>query len=199
MIINKHLLIMKLEMMVDNLVNKFSNSGSNSVSYEKWAQLISAIAYKVVKKNIYEDGKEISSFYKDFEKLKELDFNRHIERRDRCVEGFLEGASGISIKGDTTTQVQFSTCYIIESIYFLRNFNIILPYSFLINLEQSLVSGSKTVTAVNGKISAGDSYTSVQKWLNEQGNEPLKSSDGDLVTFFEKIGRYVIQNFRVWK
>ena len=68
----------------------------------------------------------------------------------------------------------------------------------MINLEQSLVSGSKTVTAVNGKISAGGSYTSVQKWLNEQGSEPLKSPDGDLVTFFDNIGRYVIQNYRVW-
>ena len=43
-------------MIVDNLVNKLSKSGPNSVSYEKWAQLISAIACKVVKKNIYEDG-----------------------------------------------------------------------------------------------------------------------------------------------
>ena len=66
----------------------------------------------------------------------------------------------------------------------------------MINLEQSLVSGSKTVTAVNGKISAGRSYTSVQKWLN--GSEPLKSPDGNLVTFFDNIGRYVIQNYRVW-
>ena len=154
---------------------------------------------RLLRKTFYEDGKEISSFYKDFEKLKELDFNRYIEKRDRCVVGFLEGASGISIKGDTTTQIQFATCSIIESIYFLRNFNIVLPYSFLINLEQSLVSGSKTVTAVNGKISPGDSYTSVQKWLNEQGNEPLKLPDGDLVTFFDNIGRYVIQNYRVWK
>ena len=68
----------------------------------------------------------------------------------------------------------------------------------MINLEQSLVSGSKTVTAVNGKISAGGSYTLVQKWLNEQGSKPLKSPDGNLVTFFDNIGRYVIQNYRVW-
>ena len=161
----------ELETMVDNLLNKLSSSDPNSLSYEKWAQLISVIAYKVVNKNIYEDGKKISSVYKDFEKLKELDFNSYIEGRDRCVVGFLEGASGISIKGDTTTQIQFAACSIIESIYFLRNFNIILPYNFMINLEQSLVSGSKTVTAVNGKISAGGSYTSVQKWLNEQGSE----------------------------
>ena len=60
----------ELEMMVDNLLNKLSNSDPNSVSYEKWAQLISVIVYKVVNKNIYEDGKEISSVYKDFEKLK---------------------------------------------------------------------------------------------------------------------------------
>ena len=188
----------ELETMVDNLLNKLSSSDPNSLSYEKWAQLISVIAYKVVNKNIYEDGKEISNVYKDFEKLKELDFNSYIEGRDRCVVGFLEGASGISIKGDTTTQIQFAACSIIESIYFLRNFNIILPYSFLMNLEQFLVSGSKTVTAVNGKISVGGSYTSVQKWLNEQGSEPLKSPDGDLVTFFDNIGRYIIQNYRVW-
>ena len=69
---------------------------------------------------------------------------------------------------------------------------------FLINFEQSLVSISKTVTAVNGKISAGGSYTSVQKWLNEQGSEPLKLFDGILVTFFDNIRPYVIQNYRVW-
>ena len=69
---------------------------------------------------------------------------------------------------------------------------------FLINFEQSLVSISKTVTAVNGKISAGGSYTSVQKWLNEQGSEPLKLFDGILVTFVDNIGPYVIQNYRVW-
>ena len=69
---------------------------------------------------------------------------------------------------------------------------------FVINFEQSLVSISKTVTAVNGKISAGGSYTSVQKWLNEQGSEPLKLFDNILVTFFDNIGPYVIQNYRVW-
>ena len=69
---------------------------------------------------------------------------------------------------------------------------------FLINFEQSLVSISKTVTAVNGKISAGGSYPSVQKWLNEQGSEPLKLFDNILVTFFDNIGPYVIQNYRVW-
>ena len=46
-------------MMLDNLLNKLCNSDPNSVSYEKWAQLISVIVYKVVNKNIYEDGKEI--------------------------------------------------------------------------------------------------------------------------------------------
>ena len=108
---------------------------------------------RLLTKTFTKTGKKFS-VYKDFEKLKELDFNSYIEGRDRCVAGFLEGASGISIKGDTTTQIHFAACSIIESIYFLRNFNIILPYSFLINLEQSLVSVSKTVTAVNGKISA---------------------------------------------
>ena len=34
--------------------------------------------------------------------------------------------------------------------------------------------------------------------MNEQGSEPLKLPDGDLVTFFDNIGHYVIQNYRVW-
>ena len=143
-------------------------------------------------------GKKFLVFIKTLENKKSLTSIAIIEGRDRCVVGFLEGASGISIKGDTTTQIQFAVCSIIESICFLKNFHIILPYSFLINLEQSLVSESKTVTAVNGKISAKGSYTSVQKWLNKHGSEPLKSPDGNFVTFFNNIEHYVIQNYRVW-
>ena len=34
--------------------------------------------------------------------------------------------------------------------------------------------------------------------MNEQGSEPWKSPNGDLVTFFDNIGHYIIQNYRVW-
>ena len=43
-----------------------------------------------------------------------------------------------------------------------------------------------------------EAVTPVQKWLNEQGREPLKLFDGILVTFFNNIGCYIIQNYRVW-
>ena len=34
-------------------------------------------------------------------------------------------------------------------------------------------------------------------WLEEQVNEPLESPSGDLVTFFDNIGKYIISNYRV--
>ena len=53
----------ELEIMVNNLLNKLSSSDLNSVSYEKWAQLISVIAYKVVNKNM-NMGKKFLVFIK---------------------------------------------------------------------------------------------------------------------------------------
>ena len=53
----------ELEIMVNNLLNKLSSSDLNSVSYEKWVQLISVIACKVVNKNM-KMGKKFLVFIK---------------------------------------------------------------------------------------------------------------------------------------
>ena len=63
----------ELEMMVDNLLISFPTVIQTLIFCEKLSRLISVIAYKTVNKNIYEDGEETSSVYKDSEKLKELD------------------------------------------------------------------------------------------------------------------------------
>ena len=79
----------------------------------------------------------------------------------------------------------------------MRNFNIVLPYSFLKNLSQSLISGSKTETIVNGKLHPSGSYPVTQRWLEEQRSDPLDSPCGDLIIFFDNIRKYVIDNYQV--
>ena len=110
---------------------------------------------------------------------------------------FLEGVSGIAFDGEQNHHVQFASCISIESIYYLRNFNIVLPYSFLKISLQSRISGSKTVTTVNGKLHPSGSYPVIQRWLEGQGSDPIDSLCGDLITFFDNIGKYVIDNYRV--
>ena len=40
-------------------------------------------------------------------------------------------------------------------------------------------------------------HISYFNWLYDQGSEKLVCPQGDLITFFDNIGRYVIKNYRV--
>ena len=138
------------EQLVDGLIDFLANSDCSGVPYEKWVALISLIANKIVNKKIYSDGNSVALLYKDANALQQLNFSDYLANRDKCVVAFLEGSSGIASEKERDPQVKYSTCVVVEAIYFLRNLNVILPYSFLSNLIQSLVSGSKSVTRING-------------------------------------------------
>ena len=51
----------------------------------------------------------------------------------------------------------------IESIYHVKNRNLVLPHTFIANLIQRVTSGSATVAEVNGKISPAASNTTYGK------------------------------------
>ena len=107
-------------------------------------------------------------------------------------------ASDIAFDKEHDPLVKYSACVVVEAIYFLHNLNVTLPYSFLSNLIQSLISGSKTVTRVNSKVIPSGSYPTIQSWLEEKGKEPLESPSGDINTFFDNIRKYIIKNYHVW-
>ena len=151
------------------MIDYFANSDCNGVPYEKWATLISLIANKIVNKKIYNDGNSVALLYKDANALQHLNFSDYLANRDKCVVAFLEGSSGIAFDKERDPQVKYSACVVVETIYFLRNLNVILPFSFLSNLIQSLVSGLKTVTRINSKVIPSGSYLTIQSWLEEQG------------------------------
>lgn len=80
-------------------------------------------------------------------------------------------------------------------IYFIRNFNLVLPYRFLVNILQYFVSSSKTVSALYGRVTPEASYSTYKKWVNANGKKALKRPKDDQVTFFDNIGKYVLKNY----
>ena len=82
-------------------------------------------------------------------------------------------SSEFDFRAQSNTPLLFSVALAVEMIYFIRNLNLILPHSFLINLVQMFVSGSKTTSMINGKISPGASYPSYKSWLKIQGAEKV--------------------------
>ena len=187
------------EQLVDGLIDFLANSDCSGVPYEKWATLISLIANKIVNKKIYSDGNSVALLCKDGNALQQLNFSDYLANRDKCVVAFLEDSSDIAFDKERGPQVKYSACVVVEAIYCLRNLNVILPYSFLSNLIQSLVSGSKTVTRINGKVIPSGSYSTIQSWFEEQGKEPLKTPSEDMISFFDNNGKHIIKNYRLVK
>ena len=59
------------------------------------------------------------------------------------------------------------------------------------------MSGSKSVSVVNGKTSPGRGYLTLTSWLELHRTEPLQCEKGTIDTFFDNIGKYVIKNYHI--
>ena len=92
--------------------------------------------------------------YKDLNFLKKTDSKVYLAEREPILISFLKG---IVSKSHCNP---FLLAVIVEAIYHLKNTNLIQPHCFLTNLVKTFISGSKTVTAINGKILPGASDTS---------------------------------------
>ena len=96
--------------------------------------------------------------HEDYQNPKNISFDHYLCQRDKCLVAFLESISGIAFNKERNNQVKYSIYSIIESAYYLRTLNLVLLYSFLSNIVESLIAGSKTVTAINGKLHPCVSY-----------------------------------------
>ena len=67
-----------------------------------------------------------------------------------------------------------------------------------IKFDAEFCIGSKTVSALNRKISLSGGYTTYKKWLVERkGSEALECPEGDVITLFDNVGKYVNTTYRV--
>ena len=126
-----------------------------------------------------------------------LDTKEYLAERNQMVLQFLNGCCNTNYEDQTNTATLFAIAVTVEMIYFIRNFNLVLPHCFVVNLLQSFVSGSKTISTVNGKVTPGASYSTYKKWLNVKGDKVLICPDGDQVTYFDNIGKYISKSYRV--
>ena len=106
--------------------------------------------------------------------MKNLDF---INDHNVLLVQFLFGLTGINLKAASDKE-QYAFACVIESIYRLRNLNVVLPNYFLYNLVQFYTSGSKIVPGINGKVTPGGSYYVVHNWMSKRAENLLICPEG---------------------
>ena len=120
-----------------------------------------------------------------------MDPQTFINERENILVAFLEGISGRIFK-DESSHVAYQVACVLESIYYLVNFNWIFPHCFGTNVIQSTISGSKTVATLNGKVFPGGVYTTYHSWLNNVCNKHWVCPPGDVETYIDNIEKYII-------
>ena len=161
-----------------------------------WEKLTGLIGEKLCKEKVYKDGKALQTCYKNKSFSTNLNILRFIKERNKLLVCFLCGVSGLEFSVESE-QIQYAFASTLGMCYYLRNLNLVLPRCFLRNLVESRISGSKSVSVVNGKTSPGGDYQTLRSWLERHGTEPLQCGKGTIDIFFDNIGKYVIKNHRM--
>ena len=151
---------------IDELMKQIKEAKNSPISdnlKSKIKSLTSFINTNFVRPGGTIDSKIISSNYKDLNYLTHIDSKKYITEREPIFVSFLEG---IIPKNHCNPFL-----LAVVAIYHLKNSNLILPHCFLAILVETFISGSKTVTAINGKNLPSVSDTTYKKWLNENEKE----------------------------
>jgi len=162
-----------------------------------WHELLEVIGRRLLSPHVYGDGLAIKSKYKDTEFLVNFDILKYIKERNMLLVRLLCGLSGFDVFSVEKKEIRYAFAVTIEMLYYLRNFNLVLPCSFMSNLVQSCISGSKSVSVVNGKTSPGSGYSTYRKWLEIQGSKQLHCQTGVLDIFIDNIGKYIRKSYRI--
>ena len=179
-------LLQKLECVSKNLVNR-----------ETLSILLNTIASLFIQKEIYDDGMDMKLWYKDISYLEKLDSMSFLLQRNNVLLAFLSGCVNFNFSKQTNKTLLYASAVCVEMTYYLRNTNLILPHSFSLNLTQMFVSSSKTTSVIDDKLSPSAGYTSYRNWVETQGAVKNTVPGGDIITFFDNIGRYITKSYRI--
>ena len=181
----------ELVQLLDNVIEKLSSFKRKSPAVNERVQaLVAVIGRTLVAPNIINEYPMLQSKYKDIPYMETLNTKDFLDERDGILVSFLR-LLVLSSKQDS-----YQLAIAIESIYHLRNNNLILPHNFLANLIQTFVLGSKTVTTINGKIIGGGSDTTYRRWLNKNARQiEFPNEDSDI--FVDNVGKYIVKSYRV--
>ena len=168
----------------------------NLVNRETLSILLNTIASLFIQQEIYDDGTDMKLWYEDIGYLEKLDSMSFLLQRNNVLLAFLSGCVNFNLSKQTNKTLLYASAVCVEMIYYLRNINLILPRSFSLNLPQMFVSSSKTTSVINDKLSPSAGYTSYRNWIEMQGAVKNTVPRGDIITFFDNIGRYINKSYR---
>ena len=190
----------KIAEAIDCVIGGLADPGfvSDQGLNRKLSDLLFVISRILIQPSITEHNKHLQGKYQDIEHLQKLDSLAFISSVSPFITNFLSGCSGRDFSMITDSEMLYRIAVAIEGIYHLKNSNTVLPHCFLTNLTQRQISGSKTVSVVNGKLLPGAGDTVLQDWWEDQGSEELvPPSSGNLAYYYDNVGKYIVPAFRV--
>ena len=177
--------------LIDTLIERLvcKNDHSDSVT-KKVCSLAAVLGTYFVDNKFSSEYGSLQHLYKDVDYMKNLDSQDFLAGRNQVLLSFLRAVA------PSKDPNSYQLAMLVENVYHIRNNNLVLPHSFMTNLIQTFISGSKTVTALNGKLLAGGSDTTYRIWLRQNAEEmELPSEDSDI--FVDNVGHYVVKSYRV--
>ncbi|XP_060595290.1 uncharacterized protein LOC132749514 isoform X1 [Ruditapes philippinarum] len=150
--------------------------------------LLSYFLGRSVSKSAKDDCESYSLLYKDLQAVANIDIHRWLINRNPNIILYLMGLGNFSadileIKDDRTKLLTIARA--VEHLYMIPCPSTISPISFLLNVCNYAITGSKTTVDMYGSSSPGGHYKAVTQWLKEQGTVPAVCPEGDLLNVFD--------------
>ena len=194
---NESGLVDAVDMLISNLEKKDMKIGP--LLRSKLDRVVFLLSRTLIAPAIKQHSMSLKGDYNNVEKLQSLDSKRFLNSCSSALLSVIEGCTGKRLEHMFDTKDLFRYAVMVECLYHLRNSNLVLPHCFLLNLIEKTVSGSKSVTAINGKLMPGAGDTTLREWWTGQGLQPLSlpRQPCDLEIWFDNVGKYIVKSYRV--
>ena len=183
----------------DSIIAYLKTHNVSTELRDKLDTVVFLTAKKVVAPEMRLHSSSLSQDYTNVSKLDSLDSKSFLRSCSPTLITFIEGCTGRSLDHVHDTKELFRYAVMVECLYHIKNNNLILPHCFVVNLIEKTVSGSKSVTSVNGKLMPGAGDTTMRDWWKTQGTDvlTLPPSKFDLAIWFDNVGKYIVKSYRV--
>ena len=185
----------KVITLIDELLLELNSREINAAIEDKLSELFRSVGKNVIRPMMLKEANELADLYKTDFLLMQSSRN-FLEKCNSILLAFIQSITNRRLNSLNIDKM-FHFASVIEHIYHLGNYNLVLPHNFVANLIQTLTSGSKTVTEINAKISPGGSDPTYRSWLKVLGGEKLRTPSGDMDFYIDNIGKYIVKSYRV--
>ncbi|XP_053374886.1 uncharacterized protein LOC123530450 [Mercenaria mercenaria] len=148
---------------------------------------------KRISSDIEEDSVFSSVDYRDPGNLSNFKITQWLNDRNDVLVRFVKSAAG----NGNNPKKEVCIVTAVDSIYKARRLTHVAPLQFCKNLVNYYLSGSKVVAQLNNRQTACGSYSSLQRWLKANAQQPVQNErNSDQITFFDN-NQVIARNWRV--